>query len=218
MLNKTARSCSALVIAAALTLASCGNTITYPNQINAFDGATYSTLLVANGVLSGLRASVGQDPQYTATYNSAAASYNLAVTGYSAFRTAPNASTATLVLEIAQLTPLVVALEVAIQAELHPTGAMKSAAVAHAKKESKIIARAAKSNVSLQTILTELELAAAIAQLVPGAGPYAALAQVILGLVSTIDAKLQATAGQPINLAYLTVIAPLTFSGPAAIR
>src|SRR5579884_4047925 len=82
---------AACTIGVVLANSSCGNQ-PHPNQINAFDGASYDSLTLAHGALAALRSPVAsQYTQYTQVFNQAAATYSVAYGAYSLFRADPKA-------------------------------------------------------------------------------------------------------------------------------
>ena len=74
------------------------------------------------------------------------------------------------------------------------------------KKAESLRARAAGQNVTVSDILTELEIAAAVARAVPAASVYAGLASMVIEATSQALAAESASAGQAIDL---TTIQPL---------
>jgi len=181
----------ALPVLGILFASGCSIQTSHPNQINAFDGATYDGLLLAHGALTALEANVTVSyPKYTAIFNQASASYNAAFTSYSAFRIQP-ASQAEVVVMIGNLTVAIVALENVFQSDMQASPANVASVRAHAKR---LRGSAKQAGVTVSDILTELEIAAAIARTIPQTGPYAALA-----------AEIAAT-GQPIDLSLIQPI------------
>jgi hypothetical protein len=71
---------------------------------------------------------------------------------------------------------------------------------AHAKH---LRASAKQAGVTVSDILTELEIAAAVAHTIPQAGPYAALAEVVIESTSAALAAEIAAVGQPIDLSLI---------------
>ena len=108
-----------LVGASAMFLAGCTPQSIHPNQINAFDGATYDSLTVAHAALVSLRGTVSsQYPQYVAVFNEADASYAVAYNGYATYR-ATAVNQAAVALALSNLTVSIVALENTIKSDLH---------------------------------------------------------------------------------------------------
>jgi hypothetical protein len=187
----------ALPVLAILFACGCGIGASYPNQINAFDGATYSSLLLAHGALTSLRASVSSSyPKYAPIFNEAGASYNTAYTAYAGFRSQPTTQAEVTVLA-GNLVISMIALENAFQADMQVSPTNVAAVRARANR---MRASAKLAHISVSDILTELEIAAAIARAIPPASAYAALAQVVIESTSSALAAEIAAAGQPIDL------------------
>lgn len=194
----------ALLVAAIVLFSACSPSAKHPNQINSFDGASYDSLTAAHAALISLRTTVSTTyPQYKVTFNQAAASYQLAYTAYVAFRSQP-ASQAQAALAIDNLTVNIVSLENAFQNDMHV-----QASTANTVRERTYQIRAAHASLNISDILTELQVAASIAATVPGAQPYAALAEIVIGATrSAIDAITSAS-GQPIDISTIAPVAPL---------
>jgi hypothetical protein len=162
---------------------------------------TYDSLTVAHGALTSLRGQVLISfPKYTAVFNQATAAYSTAYDAYATYR-ATAGNQADMAVALANLTTSVIALEDAFLSDL-PVSAAASAGV-H-QKAAKM--RAAQPKVSISDILTELEIAAALAEAIPAAQPYAALAELVIQAASQALAAEQMTSGQPINLAALAPV------------
>jgi hypothetical protein len=196
---------AALLAVALIIPTGCSPQPSHPNQINAFDGASYDSLTLAHAALSSLRVTVTSSyPQYKSTFNQAAAAYTTAVTAYSSFRTAP-ADQSEAALAISALSVSIIRLESSFQADMH----------VQAKVAANIHARAAHfrasvaSNVTISDVLTELEAAAAIAATVPGTQPYATIAEAVIQTTQFAVQALKGVTGQPIDLSTLTPIAPI---------
>lgn len=192
-----------LAIAATLIATGCNQPSKHPNQINDFDGASYDSLTVAHGALTALRSQISTNyKQYGPQFNEAAATYSTAFTVYSQFRTDVN-NQATASEAVNALTISIIALETSIQQQLHaPAAAAKNA---H-QKAAAMRTRAAQRNISISDVLTELEIAATVAQAVPAASPYASLASMVIDATSQALAAYHAAAGQAIDL---TTIQPV---------
>jgi hypothetical protein len=174
----------------------CNTQPAHPNQINAFDGATYDSLTLAHAALTSLRSEVITSyPKYSPEFNKAAAAYSAAYSAYSLFRTQSSAEGSVSV-QINNLVVTVIRLETAFEADMH---ASPQSIVKIRGKASVIRAQAGK-NVTVSDILTELEIAAAIAETVPAAQPYAKLAAVVIAATSDALAAEKSSAGQPITL------------------
>lgn len=194
----------ALVAIAFLLSTACSPKAKHPNQLNDFDGASYDSLTAAHAALYSLRDTVSTSyPQYKAAFNQAAASYQLALNAYTAFRTTP-ADQMQAAMAIENLTVSVVNLESSFQR------AMKVEPLkANSIRQHTYSMRAAHANLNISTILTELQIAATIAATVPGTQPYAAIAQVVISATrSAIDATM-ANSGQLIDLSTLTPVPPI---------
>jgi hypothetical protein len=87
MLSIVAALSLSLVLVLPLTLAA-GCAIRHPNQRNAFDGATYDTLIVAQAALNQAKVEVAAFPQYKEQVNQAIAAYNAARAAYALYHTA----------------------------------------------------------------------------------------------------------------------------------
>lgn len=190
----------------ALTLSTgCSPQTKHPNQINAFDGASYDSLTLAHAALSTLRMTVSSTyPQYTSAFNQAAASYSTAYNAYALFRTA-TANQPAASLAIGNLTVGIVALENTLQADLH----VAPKTVMHIRTNAVRFRTAAASQITISDILAELELAASIAATVPGAQPYGILAEVVLSMTQDALAAFDASSGQSIDLSTIQPIASI---------
>lgn len=208
MRNKLQLAASLFAITAATLISTgCNTQPAHPNQINSFDGATYDTFTLANGALTSLRAQISSTyPQYASQFNAAAAAYSTALNAYALYRTAATTGNqAQLTIEIQNLTASIVVLENAFAADLH----VSATNVQQIRKKAKRIRSAAGSNVSVTDILTELEIAASVAELVPAAQPYAALAAMVIAATDAALNAEEAAAGQPIDLSTIPAIAPI---------
>lgn len=187
-----------LAIVLTLTITGCNPQPKHPNQLNDFDGATYDSLTVAHGALVSLRTRISADyRQHAPQFNQAASAYSTAFTLYSQYRAdASNQTTAAGAINSLLLS--IVTLEVSIQKEMQVPApvvqqAHHKAAVMRAKAEAR--------NVSVSDVLTELEIAATIAQTIPAASSYANLASMVVDATAQALAAYNAAAGQPIDLA-----------------
>lgn len=178
----------------------CGTQPTHPNQINTFDGATYDTLTLAHGALGSLRAQISAGyPKYVPQFNQAASAYAVAFQAYSLYRT-DQTNQSQLSLAIANLTVSVVAIESVFQSD------MNASSVAVANVHSRAKKMRATARVSISDILTELQIAAAIARTIAPAAPYALLAELVIGATSQAVAAERAASGRAIDL---TTISPI---------
>jgi hypothetical protein len=193
----------ALPVFSILFAGGCGVLPSHPNQINTFDGATYDTLLLAHGALTALDASVSTSyPKYTATFNQAAAAYGVAYTAYASFRTTPSTQ-AEVTVTINNLTVAIVALENAFEIDMGASTASIAEIRARAKKMRSSVGQ---SGISVSDLLTELEIAAAVANTIPRTGPYAQLAELVVETTSAALVAETNAVSQPIDL---TQIAPI---------
>jgi len=197
---------AAVLLAAAVTISTgCNPQPKHPNQINAFDGASYDSLTLAHAALSSLRVTVSTTyPRYTPAFNQAAASYTTAYSAYALFRTATT-NQAQAALAISDLTVSVVSLENALQTDLH----VAPQAVVKVRGRAARLRAAAAPQITISDILTELEIAASIAATVPGTQPYANLAELVIKTTQAALAASNASAGQPIDLSTIQPIAAI---------
>jgi hypothetical protein len=180
----------------------CGTPASHPNQVSAFDGGTYNTLLLAHGALTSLQANVVTSyPKYIPIFNQATAAYAVAYNAYASFRKAP-ATQLEVSVTINNLTVAIVALENSFQTDIQASPAK----VGQIRRRSiRIRSNAAQAGFSVSDLLTELEIAAAVANTIPKTSPYARMAELIIQTTSAALAAEMAAAGQPIDL---TLIQP----------
>jgi hypothetical protein len=198
---------STLALAALLfCTAGCTPPPVHPNQFDSFDGAAYDSLTVAHAALSSLRTSIGDEfPQYTHAFNEAADAYNKGVTSYTTFRSTHDELG--IHTDLQSLTVALVLLETEIQSGFHATPSQSNSVRASA---GRIRARAAQAHVTVSDILTELEIATALAQTVPSAGPYARLARAVITATADAISAQQLYSGKPIDLQTLPLLDPLS--------
>jgi hypothetical protein len=189
----------------ALFLASgCGSQPAHPNQLNTFDGATYDSLTVAHAALISLRAQVVSGyPKYAPVFNQAAASYSTAFNAYSLYRTTANQ--ADISVALANLTVSVVALENSFLTDMHAP----SANIVKMHQKAHTLRSQASASVTISDILTELEIAAAVAKAIPAAQPHAALAEMVITATSQAVAAEVAASAQPIDLTTVQPVAAI---------
>ncbi|HEY7387954.1 MAG TPA: hypothetical protein VH640_05565 [Bryobacteraceae bacterium] len=205
MFSKRKLSLAGMVIVPILFSTGCNTQPYHPNQLNAFDGATYNSLTLAHAALVSLRAEIsGNFPQYKPAFNEASAGYAAAFQAYSVFRSQPEGKAA-LAVALGNLTVNIIGLENAFVADLH---ANPQAAVTIRHKATGVRARFGR-NVTVSDILTELEIAAAIAKTVPAAEPYFPIASIVIEATSQALSAEKATAGQPIDLSAIQPLAPI---------
>lgn len=203
MNNKFRTAASVLPILPLLLIGGCGVQPVHPNQISAFDGASYDTLTLAHGALASLRPQIAAHyPKYTGLFNQAVAAYSAALTGYSVFRTDP-VNQAGVAVEVTNLTLAIVSLESAFQMDMQ----LAPASIGKARRKAEHIRRSASNaGVSVSDILTELEIAAAVARAVPAAAPYAGLAEIVITSTTAALNAEQASSGQSIDLSLIQAI------------
>jgi hypothetical protein len=195
-----------LVLGAILSISTgCNTQPTHPNQINTFDGASYDSLTLAHAALSSLREKVSTTEQkYTADFNQAATAYAAAYSAYALYRTSP-ANQTSAALAISNLTLSVVWLENAFRTDMHASPkAIKAVRTKAARFRS-----AAGPSVVISDILSELEIAAAVAATVPGTQPYSTLAAIVIKATQQALAAANAASAQPIDLSTIQPIAPI---------
>jgi hypothetical protein len=196
----------AAILAAILTFCTgCGSQSSHPNQINAFDGASYDSLTVAHAALVSLRTSVSTtEPQYTVPFNDAVQSYAAAYNAYVVYRTAQT-NQAALALAIANLTTSITSLESTFQVQMKATPAnVAQARMAATRFKSKYASR-----ITVSEILTELEIAASVAATIPVTQPYSTLAEIVIKMAQDSLAAFSANSGQMIDLSKIPPIAPI---------
>jgi hypothetical protein len=191
-----------VVVALTISTVACNTQPNHPNQINTFDGASYDSLTVAHAALASFRVRVSTiDKQYISVFNQAATAYATGFNAYSLYRTTQS-NEAAVTLTIANLTVSIVALEDEIQAALH----VSPQAVLKVRRQAMKIRAAASPRISISDILTELEIAASIAQTVPGAQPYAGLAAIVISAAQQALAAHRSASGQAIDLSTIQPI------------
>ncbi len=198
------RALTGAVIASILFTTACNTQPSHPNQVNTFDGASYDSLTVAHAALASLRKQVSATNQYVSVFNTAAAAYSTAFSDYSLYR-ANQSNQAAVAVDIANLTVTVVALENAFQAAMH----VSPETVLKVRAKADRMRAAAAPRVSLSDILTELEIAASIAQTIPAAQPYAMLAAIVIDATRQAVAAQSSASGEPIDLSLIQPIAAI---------
>jgi hypothetical protein len=206
LLMKTSNFFTIFTVFCCLVATGCGTQTSHPNQLNAFDGASFDSLTLAHGALTSLRAQITANyPSYDAEFNQAAATYTTAYNAYALYR-AQTGSQAELTVAIDNLAVSIVALENVFQADMHASPALLEAT---RKRAETLRQRAAGANVAVSDILTELEIAAAVARAVPAAGPYAALASMVIQATSQALADELTETGEPIDLSVIQPVAAI---------
>jgi hypothetical protein len=192
-----------VAIVLTISTSACNTQPNHPNQVNTFDGGSYDSLTVAHAALASFRVQVStNDKQYVSVFNEAAAAYATAFNAYSLYR-ASQANQVTVSVDIVNLTVSIVSLENAIQAALH----VSPQAVLKAREKAGKIRAAAGPRITISDILTELEIAAAIAETVPGTGPYSGLAAIVITATQQALAAESSASGQAIDLSTIQPIA-----------
>jgi hypothetical protein len=118
---------------------------------------------------------------------------------------ATQSNQAAVAVEIANLTVSIVSLENAIQAHLR----VSPHAVLQVRARAAGVRAAANPRLSISDILTELQIAAAIAQTVPGTQPYSGLAAIVIRATQQALAARNSASGEPIDLSTIQPIAPI---------
>lgn len=186
-----------------ISTVACNTQPSHPNQINTFDGASYDSLTVAHAALASFRVQVSTtDRQYVSVFNEAAGAYATGFNAYSLYRTTQG-NQAEVSVAIANLTISIVSLENAIQAALH----VSPQAVLKVRAKAAKVRAAASPRISISDILTELEIAASIAQTVVGTQPYASLAAIVIDAARQALAAQASGSGQAIDLSTIQPIA-----------
>lgn len=190
---------------AVLLMTGCNTQPQHPNQLNAFDGATYNSLTLAHAALTSFGVEVSAElPQYVPVFNEAAAAYEVAFNTYTTFRSQPSDQAAVTV-AVANLTVSIVNLENAFAVGMHAN----AQAVERIRHKALHVRAQAGKNVTVSDILTELEIAAAVAETIPAAQPYAQIAAIVIDATSQALAAENATAGQPIDLSTIQPMQPI---------
>lgn len=183
----------------------CSNQPSHPNQINAFDGASYDSLTVAHAALVSLRASVSTtQPQYVVPFNEAVQTYATTYNAYVLYRAAQTNESA-LALAIADLTTCITSLESTFQIDMKAAPAdVAEARMAAARFQTKFSNR-----ITVSEILTELEIAASVASAIPVTEPYSSIAAIVIKMAQDSLAAFSANSGQPIDLSTIQPVAPI---------
>jgi hypothetical protein len=204
MINKLKLAVLMLPLFAFFLASGCGSQPAHPNELNAFDGTTYDSLTVAHGALTSLRAKVVSSyPKYAPVFNQAAAAYAAAFNSYSLYRTTANE--ADISMALANLTVSVVALENALLNDMHAS----SVNMVKMRRKANAMRARASASVTISDVLTELEIAAAVAKAIPATQPYAALAQIVIDATSQAVAAEAAASGQVIDLSTIQPLAAI---------
>ena len=124
--------------------------------------------------------------------------------GYAAFRSQPD-SQAAVSAALISLTASIVNLENAFAAGLQAD----PQAIAKIRQRASIIRGRASERLSVSDILTELQIAAAVAATVRGEATYSDVAAIVVETTSQALAAEKATAGQPIDLTTIQPVLPI---------
>lgn len=95
----------ALLVILAVSITGCQHkgVLAHPNQINAFDGAAYDTLTVAQASLNQAKALAPRYPQFKTQLNQAIQSYDAALAAYKAYHAQGSGDTEALNQQLANL-------------------------------------------------------------------------------------------------------------------
>ena len=196
---------ASLLLATFLTTG-CRVQSSHPNQANTFDGATYDTMMLAHGALTSLRVGIATDfPHYVPEFNKAVDAYNAAVVVYAAYRNSADTESSVSG-ALGNLTVSITSLESALVNDLH-VNPQHSAQV---RKAAQRIRARASVHMTVADVLTELEIAASLAALVPSTAEYATLAKVIVNATEAALSAEQAMVNQPIQMDAITAITPIS--------
>ena len=202
---KCAAAAASLLVATFMT-AGCHVQSSHPNQINAFDGGAYDTMMLAHGALTSLRASMATDfPQYVPEFNQTVEAYNTAVVVYAAYRNSTQDETSVSA-ALGSLAVGVTSLESALVSDLHVDGQH----AAQVRKAAQRIRARASARMTVADILTELEMAASIAAVVPSTADYATLAKVIVDATGAALSAEQTFADKAIQIDTIAAITPIS--------
>lgn len=180
----------------------CNTQPQHPNQLNAFDGATYNSLTLAHAALASFRVQISAGlPQYVPVFNEATAAYATAFDAYTSFRSQSGSRT-TVTAALANLLTGIVSLENAFANDMHAN----ARAVRRIRRTAAGVRARAGKNVTISDILTELEIAASVAETIPAGQHYGQIAAMVIEATSQALIAEDATAGQPIDL---TTIQPV---------
>ena len=196
---------TALITALTISTTGCNTQPNHPNQLNAFDGASYDSLTVAHAALASFRVDVStKDRRYVSLFNEAAAAYSTAFNAYSVYRSTQN-NPAAVSVTVSNLTLSIVSLENAIQGALN----VSPETVLKVRQKAKRIRAATSTRISISDILAELQIAASIAQTVPGAQLYSSLAALVIRVAQAALAAQTSASGQPIDLSTIQPLAAI---------
>lgn len=194
-----------LALVTGLFTTGCTPPAVHPDQINEFDGATYDSLMLAQGALSSLRTSVATDfASHTSSFNDAAEAYNKAIDVYRLYRITQNE--ANVADTVRDLSLAILLLETTLQTDFHVSAKNEG----RIRDNARIIRhRAAQAHVSVSDILTELQIAAAVAQTVAPNSPYSKLAQAVVYATTNAVHAMQTQSGKAIDASLLIPILPI---------
>lgn len=196
--------CTALLL---LVSTGCNAPAIHPGAVDQFDSDSYDSLLVAHVALVTMAPQIKSTyPTYEPLYNQLVASYNTAEPLWLLYHNKQGATQAAVSAQIANVVVAVVALENQFRIGLNASAATVKAASA---KTQKLKSHAVSNGVTIGDILTYLELGSAIAQTIPAAAPYAALASLVIQIATQATASLTAASGQPIDLTAVSTLSEL---------
>ena len=195
---------ASLGVALILSTTACSPQAGHPNQINTFDGASYDSLTLAHGALSSLRASIITNSlPCVPLFNETAAAYGTAYSAYALYRATPG-NQASVAVAVSNLAVSIVALESDFQSQMH----VPAATVLKAHSKAARI-RSAHPEITISDILSELEIAASIAETVPGTQPYSTLAALVIDATQQALSASKSASGQPIDLSTIQPVAAI---------
>jgi hypothetical protein len=190
----------------------------HPNQIDAFDGKTYDTLLIAHEALGALRPTVvSHTGDFAASYNASVSAYSDAFDVYSRYRQSPMSGQQPLVLLISSLASSVAALEDKLTRPLPVPAPQRQRITA----QYRVAGTADVQQISAATwgsILDALTLAAEISATVPQSSEYGKLAEQIIAATRFATTAAQQNRGEPIDLARITPLEPISDFGLIVVQ
>ena len=196
---------AAIFVAVLIFCTGCNNQPKHPNQLNAFDGASYDSLTATHAALASLRSSISTTHrQYITPFNQAADSYSTAFAVYGVYRTTQSDQTP-VTLAIANLTVSIVSLENTFQSDMKAS----PADVQHVRMQAARFRTRIRSRITVSDILTELEIAASVASTIPATQPYSGLATLVIKMTEQAVGALNANSGHAIDLSTIQPLPPI---------
>lgn len=191
---------------AAILLSSC-QPKPHPGSINDFDSASYDTLTAAHSILVTMRGQVRNIyPKYKPTFDVVANAYRTAYSAYILYRSAPSGGTLQVTIALTNLTTAVVALETSLQQDMHVTASDVNRIRSHVMQRRAMMAG---PRYSLADLLAELQIAAQVAETIPGTQPWSNIASLVIQLTQRAVSDLQKQSGQPIDVMLIQPVAAL---------